>query len=128
MSAGARRLAAWALFAAFVLHNLEEALTMEDFLAGVGAAFLYVPFLVAVTLVTALGLVLAVLSTRREPVPWALAGMRILALVLVINVVVPHLPAAVAFGYAPGVVTAVLLTLPLGVAYLVLTRPRAGSR
>jgi len=76
----AHRLLAWALFAAFVAHNAEEALTMGAFLDHVGAAFLLTLFLVAVTAVTALGLVLVVAGTRgrrvRAPVRRLRCGSR----------------------------------------------------
>lgn len=124
----AERVVAWALFAGFAVHNLEESLTMGDFLDGVGTGYLLVPFLVAVTLVTALGLVLVVLSTRTRPVAWARDGMRVLALILIINAFVPHIPLAIILGgYAPGVVTAVVLNLPLSIAYLWLTRRPKGA-
>lgn len=129
MTASAHRLLAWALFAAFAAHNAEEALTMGAFLDHVGAAFLLTPFLVAVTAVTALGLVLVVAGTRGRPARWARDGLRILAAVMVVNAFVPHIPVAVlSGGYAPGVVTSVLLNVPLGVAYLVRTRARSPER
>lgn len=38
---------------------------------------------------------------------------------MLVNVVVPHVPAALfAGGYAPGVVTAVLVSLPVSLLYL----------
>jgi len=52
-------------------------------------------------------------ATRREQAGWL--AVRVTAAVLLMNVVVPHIPAAIALrGYAPGLLTAVALNLPLG--------------
>ncbi len=84
---------------------------------------LLAPFLVAVTAVTIFGLVLAALGTGRAPKPWAQDGLRILAWILLVNIVAPHVPAAIlAGGYAPGVVTALLLNLPATVWLLRVSR------
>ena len=51
-------------------------------------------------------------TTQRDGAGWLV--VRITALILLANVMVPHVPAAIALGgYAPGVVTAVALNLPL---------------
>lgn len=130
MSAGlSSRAVTWALFAAFAAHNIEEVLTMGRFLDAAGTPFLLTPFLIAVSVVTAGALALTALSTASRPSDWARDGMRILAAVMVVNAVVPHIPlAALSGGYAPGLITAVLVNLPLGAAYLIQTRPaRRGS-
>ena len=47
------------------------------------------------------------------------AGLGVLAVAMVVNVVVPHVPAAVLTGgYVPGVVSAVLVNLPVAASYL----------
>jgi hypothetical protein len=122
---------AWALVGALTIHNLEEALAMGPFL-GAGTSVgpvqpgpaLLVPFLVAVTVVTVAAWALAGWATAARPRPWARAALGVLALVMVVNVLVPHVPAAlVTGGYVPGVVSAVLVNLPVAAAYL---RARAG--
>lgn len=102
----------------------------DGVLAALGLGeHLLAPFLVAVTAVTILGLVLAVLGTGRTPKPWAQDGLRILAWILLLNVVAPHVPAAIlAGGYAPGVVTALLLNLPAAVWLLRVSRGERRGR
>lgn len=128
--------AAWALVAAFALHNLEEALTMRRFLegggpgrwAGLGTEVLP-GFLVAVTLVTVVALALVVAATTGPRRGWTTSALRVLAAVMLVNVVVPHVPAAVAAGgYSPGVVTALAVNLPVAAAFLRRTRPAPGTR
>ena len=60
--------------------------------------------------------------TQREPQAWL--AVKLTASVLLANVFIPHVPAAIALGgYAPGVITAVAVNLPLGV--WILGRKRA---
>ena len=57
---------------------------------------------------------------------WAAVGLRVLAVVMVVDVLVLHVPAAAATGgYVPGLVSSVLLTLPLGAACLVREQRRS---
>lgn len=99
---------------------------------GLGAALglgphLLPAWLVAVTLVTVAALVVVLAATGQRPRPWAREGVTVLAVVMVANVLVPHVPAALATGgYVPGLLTSVLLALPLGAAFLVRDRRRRG--
>ncbi len=120
-----RRLSAGLLFAAVLLHNLEEGATYALTRDRAGAlvrglwpgAELPAPaaFQAALAALTvAVGaLLLWAARTPRDEAGWT--AMRVIALVLLANVLIPHVPAAVALGgYAPGVVTAVAINLPLG--------------
>ncbi|KAE8763387.1 HXXEE domain-containing protein, partial [Georgenia thermotolerans] len=116
--------AAWALVGALTVHNAEEALTMGPFLrsgAAVGPVApgpdLLVPFLVAVTVVTVGAWALAAAATAGRR--WAGDALAVLAVVMVVNVAVPHVPGALLTGgYVPGVVSAVVVNLPIAVLYL----------
>jgi hypothetical protein len=53
-------------------------------------------------------------NTQRELQAWW--ALKLTASVLLTNVIIPHVPAAIALGgYAPGVITAVALNLPLSI-------------
>ena len=117
------------LFALFVLHNAEEAIgfvyASESWLRLLdtfGMRSLAMPpatFLRSLATVTAFSAVIAAWIMFAPETRATLWAVRIWAAILVVNVFVPHLPAAVlAGGYVPGVATAVLLNLPLGVACL----------
>lgn len=68
-------------------------------------------------------------SRRRRAAGAKLLALRALAAVLLINILAPHLPAALAFGgYVPGVLTAVAVNLPIELgALLILRRERSGQ-
>ncbi|GAA1648443.1 HXXEE domain-containing protein [Georgenia ruanii] len=122
--------AAWALVTALTVHNAEEALTMGPFLrsgAAVGPVApgpdLLVPFLVVVTALTVGAWLLAGAATAGRR--WAGDALAVLAVVMVVNVVVPHVPGALLTGgYVPGVVSAVVVNLPVALAYLRRARRR----
>jgi len=115
------------LGAALVLHNLEEGLMAGRYLPRVVALLreypviggrliapslnqLYVA-LVIVTVVPVLILAWATTGPRRPHKEYVVA---LIASALLWNVLLPHVPAAIAFGgYAPGVITAVAINLPL---------------
>jgi hypothetical protein len=111
---------AWAVFGAFALHNLEEALAAPAYFDRM-AGRLPIPwptaaaFQAATAAVTLAGLVLTVVAVRRSrPGP-----ITLLATIMLVNVVVPHVPLALlSGGYAPGVVTALLLNLPVDLCWL----------
>jgi hypothetical protein len=112
---------------AVLLHNAEEALTFVGYRARARATApialrplvpepeeLYVALLV----VAAIPVGLALAASRREPARWATTGLLLVAAVMLLNVVW-HLAAAAALGgYAPGVVTAVGVNLPVTAAAL----------
>lgn len=116
---------AWAVFGAFALHNSEEALAAPAYFECM-AGRLPIPwpspgaFQAAAAAVTAVGLVLTLVAIRgRRTGP-----VTVLATVMLVNVLVPHVPLAfVSGGYAPGLVTAVLLNLPVGLLWLTRSRP-----
>lgn len=113
-----RRRAAALLAAALALHDLEEALGFPLTRAKVVALWPATPapaaFWMALAAVTALGL-LAALWAGSGPASGAkVATLRTIAWVLLVNILVPHVPAALVLGgYAPGVVTAVAVNLPV---------------
>ena len=114
------RTAQWCLFAAFLAHNLEEGATVGAYLpksqsmlseyfgvAEMAARVTQAHFAWALVAVSAAGFVFVSLGGWRPFLPVLLAA------VMLVNVLVPHVPAAIALGgYAPGVVTAVLVNLP----------------
>ncbi|SDL33680.1 Protein of unknown function with HXXEE motif-containing protein [Glycomyces sambucus] len=111
---------AWAVFGAFAVHNLEEALTAPAFLEDLPPD-LPIPwpspgaFQIATAAVTLIGLALVLFATRTGKT-WPIT---VLATIMLINVALPHLPLAVINnGYAPGVATALLLNLPIDLLWL----------
>ena len=108
----------WLFPVALTLHNGEEALSMPSWdLNHKSQIPLHPPaaaIWLALLVLTAGGYVITALSAKRgrQSVPAYLLFGSIAA--LLINVFVPHVPAAIVFkGYAPGVITAVLINLPL---------------
>ncbi len=111
----------WAVFAAFVAHNIEEGVAVT----GLGLRLPHlVPllaeptpgqFIAALATVTLIALLITTAATRTDRP--ALAAP--LAMVMLINVVAPHaLASALAHGYCPGVVTAIAINAPLTIAFL----------
>ena len=111
---------AWAVFGAFAIHNLEEALAAPAYFDRMEGR-LPIPwpnagvFQAATALVTVVGLVLTLVAVRRSrPGP-----VTLIASIMLVNVMVPHVPLALlSGGYAPGVVTALLLNLPIDLLWL----------
>lgn len=121
-----RRTASLLLFLAVLVHNTEEALTYAstrseatDLVQRVWPAA-QLPgaeaFQVAALLLTAgVGALLAWAARTHRERPAGLA-QEVVAAVLLANVFIPHLPAAILLGgYAPGVITALAFNLPLSV-------------
>lgn len=115
------------LAVAILLHNLEEGLTADGYLLR-GAAWLQqfpllrgrVPMLsldqlyVALAIVTVVPALILAWATTGPNRPYKRYVAAMIASALLWNVFLPHVPAAIAFGgYAPGVVTAVAINLPL---------------
>jgi Protein of unknown function with HXXEE motif len=126
------RVLQWLVAGFALLHNVEEGLTVAAYAPDVRERFagLAPPFLLAATrdlswfyvalvvaTVVPVGVVLLATTGRpSEGKAWAVAFVQSLFLV---NVLVPHIPAAVIMrGYAPGVVTAVAVNLPFSVYFL----------
>lgn len=117
----------WGVPAAVMIHNVEEALTMARYAPSVLALvpdavhplmpsldYMYVALIVA----TAIPIGLALLARRPAGSSWATYGLLLVAAVVLVNVVW-HLAVATALGgYAPGVVTAVAVNLPVMTAVL----------
>jgi len=130
-----RPLAAALLASAVALHNLEEGLTysitrpLVGRVAADAGVDLTLPspamFQSALGLVTFVALALLAWAARsdgNDDRAWTV--LRVIAAVLLVNVAVPHVPAAIWLGgYAPGVVTAVLINLPLAAWILLRGRP-----
>lgn len=108
----------WLFPIAVTLHNLEEAIWMPGWDARHAARLpLHPPageIRAALIVLTVAAFVVTYLSARKGPQSiWAYLTFGCIIAVLA-NVFVPHVPAAIMFrGYAPGVVTAVLISLPV---------------
>ncbi len=121
------RAAFTALITAFILHNIEEAVTICSY--QVKNPFqTFQPasckqFLVAVSLLSVAGLsaYIFAMKTRNQAIYYFIStGM---AATLLLNVFLPHVLVAVyTFQYTPGIVSALILNLPLSI--LVLTKNR----
>lgn len=121
---------------AILLHNLEEGLTADGYLLRGAALVQQLPLLQGRVPVISLNqLYLALVIVTVVPIlilAWATTGPRrphkqyivaMLASALFWNVFLPHVPATIAFGgYAPGVVTAVAINLPLTLYFFWRTR------
>ena len=115
------------LAVAIVLHNLEEGLTADAYLLRGVALVQQIPLLrgrvplvslnqlyVALVIVTVVSVVILAWATTGANRPYKRYVVAMIAAALLWNVFLPHVPAAIAFGgYAPGVVTAVAINLPL---------------
>lgn len=104
---------------AFVLHNLEEALAFARMYAAIrghwGAAPEPRAFLGLLAVATLLGLAMLAWAGGGSERPLKRTALAGLAWVLLLNILLPHVPAAVVLGgYAPGVATALLINLPVG--------------
>jgi hypothetical protein len=125
-----RRAAAGLLAAALTLHDLEEALAypaVRPRLLGF-APLAPAPEVAwaALAAVTGLGLGMAGWAASGETTGGKRLALRALAWGLLVNVLVPHVPAAfVLGGYAPGVVTALAVNLPVALLALRLLRGRS---
>ena len=113
------------LLFAFLLHNAEEAVTygtyrepsqslvrvtFYDHYSAPSVGAFYVA-LAVVSIAASLAVVWALAYPSRPTSPLLTRG---LALIMLLNVILPHVPAAILLGgYAPGVLSAVTLNLPL---------------
>ena len=122
----------WLVFLCLALHNLEEGLTMGAYLPRVRetlrqstspAMLELLPgveqFHVGLVWATLLPLALTVIATTGRQAAYKPYLVAAIAAVLLVNVFVPHVPAAVALGgYSPGLATAVLVNLPFSIYFL----------
>lgn len=121
----------WLVFLFLLLHNLEEAVTLKTYfpkinalLSGTVPASLLASrptptqFYLALVGATIFPLLIIAIATTGKPTRIKDYLVAILQALLLVNVFVPHVPAALALGgYAPGVVTAVLVNLPFSVYF-----------
>ena len=132
-----RRAVAISLLCASLLHNAEESITFaryrpaaQKLVYGVAGPNVLFPtptaFRLALLVVTAAVAACLIWASSGKSSPAKERGITLVALMLLLNVFVPHVPAAFAFGgYAPGLVTAVLVNLPLATLVLLKRRRRA---
>ncbi len=121
----------WLFPVVVTLHNTEEAIWMPSWESAHAASLPFHPPTAARIWLVLLAFTLAAfaisyLSARKGPrSAWAYLLFGYIVAVLA-NVLVPHLPAAILFhGYAPGVVTAVAINLPV-MCWLALLSVRDG--
>lgn len=121
----------WLAFACLALHNLEEALTMRSYLprirellgahapAGLASAIpTPAQFYAALAGATLIPLILVIVATTGKPSKLKFYLVALVQAQVLLNVFVPHVPAAYALGgYAPGLITAVLVNLPFSVYF-----------
>ena len=122
------------LLSAFLLHNMEEALTFGAYRASTQTLIRELTFrnwsvptvdsffvaLAVVSLAATLSMIWAILRPTRRS---ALIFVRGLAWIMLLNVALPHVPAAIFLGgYAPGLVTAVFVNLPIACLALIRLR------
>ena len=114
-----------------VLHNLEEAVTLKIYLPKINALLdgsvpasllasrpTLTQFYIALAGATIFPLLIVAIATTGQPTRTKDYLVAILQALLLVNVFAPHVPAAIALGgYAPGVLTAVLLNLPFSVYF-----------
>ena len=119
----------WLFPVALALHNAEEAIWMPGWQSRHAAQLpLHPPgafaFRLALVVLTLAAFVVTYYSARQGPGSiWAYLTFGSIVAMLT-NVFVPHVPAAILFrGYAPGVVTAAFINLPLS-SWLVLRAVR----
>lgn len=107
----------WLVPVFFLLHNLEEAPFMESWSrtlpSKIHSAVSTRQFTIAVTFLTLAGFLLTYLGIRFLAHPIGYVLILGLQAILLFNAFVPHIAASIRFRrYSPGVVTAVLITLP----------------
>lgn len=109
----------WLFPIAVALHEGEEAISMPSWASSHAARLPFHPpsataIRLALLALTLAAFMITYLSARKGPQSlWAYLVFGSIVAMLV-NVFVPHVPAAIRFhGYAPGVITAVVISLPV---------------
>lgn len=99
--------------------------TVRQHLAGIAPAGLLAAtehlswFYIALVVVTIIPFLVVLTATKSQPTKASAWAVLVVQSIFLVNVFVPHVPAAVALsGYAPGVVTAVAIELPFSVYFL----------
>ena len=108
---------------AFLLHNIEEAISVEDWIKKNPMKISYSittnQFVVAVALFTVMGFIVVFAKKAYKNEERFLLLITGFSGMLLLNVFFPHLIAALAFRmYVPGVITALLVNLPLTIYIL----------
>ena len=103
---------------AFMLHNIEEAISIEEWIIknqpNVPYFIITKQFVIAVTLYTALGFMVVFVKNLYKNEERFLLLITGFSGMLLLNVFFPHLIAAFALRmYVPGVLTAILINFPL---------------
>ncbi|MDQ3998430.1 MAG: HXXEE domain-containing protein [Gemmatimonadota bacterium] len=114
----------WGVPTAVLVHNVEEALTVGRYTPAVlalvpdavrrlmpSSQYIYVIY-VALVVATAIPIAFALVA-RRDRRSWATYGLLLVAAVMLVNAVWHSVAAVLLGGYAPGVVTAVAINLPV---------------
>lgn len=122
-----------ALIAAFFIHNIEEAITICRFQVENPFPFIQPAscnqFVVAVSIVSAAGLSAFIMSVQTKNINVYNFISTGLAAALFFNVLIPHLLVAIyTLHYTPGLVSALLLNLPLSLLVMIKNRPYYTSR
>jgi len=121
-----------ALIAAFLLHNVEEAITIcrypvENPFPAIQPASCR-QFLVAVSILSVAGLLVYIFAMRTKKIPVYYFISTGLAAVLLLNVLMPHVFVAIyTLHYTPGLVSAILLNLPFSLMVLIKNRSKHKS-
>ena len=126
---GSRKALVWLVPVFITIHNLEEALFMPAFLQTRNSSipgFLrsllppitYRQFLIALLIVTAIPYLIAWLASLERERSRGISLLLGLQVVMLFNVLAHALMAAAMGGYAPGVITALLINLPFSVYLL----------
>jgi hypothetical protein len=112
----------WAVPAAVLLHNVEEALTFARYAPTVvalipGAIRALIPDVEVVyaglVLAATIPITLAVIARRQGTRGWAVFGLLLVAAVMLVNAVWHVTAALLLRGYAPGVATGVAINVPV---------------
>jgi hypothetical protein len=128
-----RKALLWLVPVLLTIHNLEEALVMPAFIERRNASVpgpmreilppvTYRQFLTALIIITVIPYLIALLWIGRRWAVYALLGLQV---VMLINVFAHILMALFLKGYAPGLVTALLINLPFSL-YLLRRAVREG--
>ena len=108
----------WLFPIALTLHNVEEGIWLPAFAAAhrTQVPWTFTPngFRIALVVLTAAAWIITMVGWRTGPQSLGTYLEFGYIITVLVNVLVPHVPAAIIFGgYAPGVVTAVVVNLPV---------------
>jgi hypothetical protein len=111
------------LIVSFLFHNLEEAIFICNYPVQSPVSFIKPAscnqFLWAVSIISLIVIILFIVAMRTEKSAVYLLISTAIASGLVLNVLIPHIGIAVySLNYTPGLVTAVLIILPMGLLTL----------